>query len=432
MAADRFVVLGLAPARAAWFTTVARWSTAAALPVEFVKCLSPEEVRARLASGRPWSALLVDAGSPGLDRDLVAAARSAGAAVVVVDAGTARDWRGLGAAAVLPPGFGRGDLLAALEAEARPVGAADAVPAPGRDAGSSPAAWRGRLVAVVGAGGTGASTVAMAVAQGLAADVRHAGVVLADLALRADQAVLHDAGDVVPGVQELVEAHRSDRLSPTAVRALTFDVPDRGYALLLGLRRPRDWAALRPRAVEAAVDGLRRAFGAVVADATGEVEGEAECGSVEVEERNLLARTAVREADAVVAVGRPGVTGLRHLVALVGAVGAAGAAPERVLPVVNRAPRSPRSRAELARALAELAGDGPPTAGPLFLPDVRRLDDLQRDAAPLPAAFARSAAAAVDAVLRRVTPAGSADGGDPVPVAPGSLGRWAGEEAMSG
>jgi MinD-like ATPase involved in chromosome partitioning or flagellar assembly len=432
MAAERFVVLGLAPARAAWFTTVARWSTAAALPVEFVKCLSQEEVRARLASGRPWSALLVDAATPGLDRDLVAAARSAGAVVLVVDAGTARDWRGLGAAAVLPPGFGRGELLAALEAEARPVGAADAVPAPGRGADAQPAAWRGRLVTVVGSGGTGASTVAMAVAQGLAADVRHAGVLLADLALRADQAVLHDAGDVVPGVQELVEAHRTDRLSPSAVRDLAFEAPDRGYSLLLGLRRQRDWAALRPRAVDAAIDGLRRAYGVVVADATGDVEGEAECGSVEVEERNLLARTAVREADAVVAVGRPGVTGLRHLVALVAAVVAAGASPDRVLPVVNRAPRSPRARAELARALADLGGDTPPTAGALFLPEVRRLDDLQRDAAPLPAAWARSAAAAVDAVLRRVTPAIAAGDDEPVRVAPGSLGRWAGEEAMSG
>jgi hypothetical protein len=433
MPGERFVVLGLAPARAAWFTTVARWSTAAALPVEFVKCLSPEEVRARLASGRPFSAFLVDGAAPGLDRDLVAAARSSGCAVLVVDAGTARDWRGVGAAAVLSPAFGRDDLLAALEANTRPVGAADAVPGPGRDGDrASSAAWRGRLVTVVGTGGTGTSTVAMGVAQGLAADVRHAGVVLADLALRADQAVLHDAGDVVPGLQELVEAHRTARLSPSAVRALTFDVPDRGYSLLLGLRRHRDWSALRPRALEAAVDSLRRAFGVVVADVDGDLEGEAECGSVDVEERNLLARTAVTGADAVAVVGLPGVAGLHHLVALVADVVGLGVAPERVLPVVNRAPRNPRARADVARVVAELAGDGSAVAGPVFLPEVRRLDDLQRDAAPVPASWARTASGAVDAVLRRVAFSPAPGDAEPAVVVPGTLGRWAGEEAMSG
>src|SRR5205085_12672149 len=74
MNGDRFVVLGVAPARAPWFRTVSQWANAASLPVEFLKCLSPEEVRARLASGQPFSALLADAGVPAVDRDLVSAA----------------------------------------------------------------------------------------------------------------------------------------------------------------------------------------------------------------------------------------------------------------------------------------------------------------------------------------------------------------------
>ncbi|MST32488.1 hypothetical protein GHK86_07105, partial [Acidimicrobiaceae bacterium USS-CC1] len=74
MATERWVLLGLAPARAAWFGEVTRWSTSGALPAEFVKCLSAEEARARLGSGRPWSALVVDAAAPGFDRDLVDAA----------------------------------------------------------------------------------------------------------------------------------------------------------------------------------------------------------------------------------------------------------------------------------------------------------------------------------------------------------------------
>ncbi|MDP9419863.1 MAG: hypothetical protein M3P53_06925, partial [Actinomycetota bacterium] len=41
------------------------------LLAEFVKCVSAEELRARLASGRPFSAALVDATLPAFDRDLV-------------------------------------------------------------------------------------------------------------------------------------------------------------------------------------------------------------------------------------------------------------------------------------------------------------------------------------------------------------------------
>ena len=108
------------------------------------------------------------------------------------------------------------------------------------------------FIAVTGSYGVGTSVLAMALAQALGDDARNTGqVVLADLALVADQAMLHGSPDIVPGVSELVEAHRSGRPDAAAVRATTFDVAGRGYDLLLGLRRRRDWAALRPRAVEA-------------------------------------------------------------------------------------------------------------------------------------------------------------------------------------
>src|SRR3546814_2814274 len=70
--------------------------------------------------------------------------------------------------------------------------------------------------------------------------------------------MLHAARDVVPGVAELVEAHRSGSPGPHEVRDLTWEVGARGYRLLLGLRRHRDWTAIRPRAFDAALDGLRR------------------------------------------------------------------------------------------------------------------------------------------------------------------------------
>src|SRR5918994_5938605 len=116
MAAERFVVLGVAHARAAWFGDVARWATAAVLPIDFVKVVAVEEVRARLRSGRPFSALLADAGSPGLDRDLVELAAAHGCAVLVVDDGrTGRRWHEMGVGvAALPPDLDRDQLLDAL------------------------------------------------------------------------------------------------------------------------------------------------------------------------------------------------------------------------------------------------------------------------------------------------------------------------------
>src|SRR5690606_6970796 len=55
VAADRYVLLGLAGVRARWFGEVARWATTAVVPVDFVKVVSAEEARTQLRSGRPFS-----------------------------------------------------------------------------------------------------------------------------------------------------------------------------------------------------------------------------------------------------------------------------------------------------------------------------------------------------------------------------------------
>jgi hypothetical protein len=270
----------------------------------------------------------------------------------------------------------------------------------------------------------------MAVAQGLAASTA-GGVVLADLCLDAEQAMLHDARDVVPGVQELLDLHRSGRPGPPEVRSLTFDVVNRGYQLLLGLRRHRDWAVLRPRTFEATLAGLRAAFGLVVADLDADLEGEAECGSVEVEERNTMARTTVARADVVVVVGTPGVKGLHGLVRTVHRLREHGVAPERTLAVLNRSARTAKGRAELTRSVAELLGataaGGPSVVGPVHVADRRGLDEVLRDGARLPGSVVDPVAGAVAALLARTPQAAVAGGPAPVAVVPGSLGAWAEE-----
>src|SRR3546814_17889310 len=84
MATDRFVLLGLAQVRSSWFRDMSRWATTAVVPVEFVKAMSVEELRARLRSGRSFSALIADDGVVGLDRDLVEQASETGCPFLVV------------------------------------------------------------------------------------------------------------------------------------------------------------------------------------------------------------------------------------------------------------------------------------------------------------------------------------------------------------
>jgi hypothetical protein len=433
--ADRYVVLGLAPARSRWFREVAQWSNSAALPLEFVKCVSPTELTARIASGRAFSAALVDAGQPGLDRDLVDSARAAGVAVLVIagDRGTgiARDWKSLGVSTVLPASLARDDLLDALATHSRAIGRGETLADDRGVDGDAVPQWRGRVVAIVGPGGTGASTAAIALAQGLGSDVENGGLVLlADLQLHAEQAMLHDARDVVPGVQELVDVHRSGRPTLDEVRALTYRVDERRYHLLLGLRRARFWSTLRPRAVEAALTSLARAFAVVVCDTNADVEGEDDGGSADVEERNVLARTAVARADVVIAVGSPTMKGAHSLGRVIDDLVAFGVAPGRIAPVFNRAPRTPRVRAQLTAAIADLASPAASGAlpSPVFLPE-RRVDDALRDGVRLPGAVVDPLVSLYNAVLARnadAAPAAAAhDDLLPRRIRPGELGAWA-------
>ena len=442
---ERFVLLGLAPARSDWFRTVGRWASAAMLPAEFLRCVSVEELRVRLRSGRAFSAALIDGQLPGLDRDLIEEARGAGLAVLVVDGAARRDWRSLGASAVLADAFSRDELVEVLQATARPIGTAvhDGV-----TVDPVTAYPQGRILAVCGPGGTGASSVAIALAQGMAAGAgrrrARAGrgspdagpsVLLADLCRVADQALLHDARDLVPSVQELVEAHRAAVPAADLVLEQTFEVPERGYRLLLGLRRARHWVTLRPRAVEAALDSLQAVAEVVVADVEADVEGEAETGSRDVEDRNLLARAVLARAELVLVVGEPSMKGVHALVRAIEDLAGFGVPVERILPVVNRAPRSPRRRAELTTAVATLTEGslGGITAArltnPLHLPE-RAVDQALRDGVALPAGLGHSLARAVTAVADRLPDRRSELDTDavPVPIVPGSLGAFTEEE----
>jgi MinD-like ATPase involved in chromosome partitioning or flagellar assembly len=399
----RFVVLGLASARSPWFRTVAQWSHNASIPVEFIKCVSAADARAHLASARPFSALLVDGALSALDRDLVDDVHDAGCAVIVVDdVRVSRDWTTLDVDAVINPVFERRDLLEVLSTSSREILRADVFP--GDIVHDDPPVSDAIVGVVVGPGGTGTSTVAMALAQGLAARPPYADeVVLCDLARRAELAMLHDIAEVSPTIQELVEAHRSARPPRREIRRMAFSADERGYDLVLGLRRSKYWSALRPRAFTATFDSLTESWRAVVCDTDADI-AEADGGSSDVEDRNVMSRTAIERADVVVVVGSPGLKGTHSLITTLVDLLEHDVPPERLLPVVNRAPKSPRARHEITSAVGRLLTHraGPTAvASPIYLPE-RRIEDDLRDGARLPAALTEPVTSAFEALRERV------------------------------
>lgn len=431
---DRFVILGVAPVRREWFGQVSRWANEAALPIEFIKCISVGEVTSRLESGRPFSAVIIDASANGVDRDLFDLANSVGASPIVVDHGLVdRDWAELGTKAVLSENFGRGDLSSALEEHALPIGRGDQVAAPSQT--SETEASLGHVVAVTGSGGMGTSTIAMALTQGLAEKAERAPIGLADMALRSSQAMLHDTRDVVPGLLEFVESHRLGIPDEAEAISSIHAFPERGYDLLLGLRHERDWASIPARALSASWSTLMSRYQTTVCDITADFAGIDETGSADIEDRNRLARMAARQADLTLIVGQPGAWGIHHLLRTILSITEIGIDPSRLVPVINHSPRNPRARAEITGAVAELLSarlsGAEEVRPPIFIPHRKTLDASLNTGEALPSQIAGPLASTVDSLLELADPLMNlkvphdlAGLDEPVAIVPGSLGSW--------
>ena len=431
---DRYVLLGVAPVRREWFGQVSRWANEAALPIEFIKCISVGEVISRLESGRPFSAILIDGSANGIDRDLFDLANAVGASPIVIDHGLVdRDWSELGTKAVLSEHFDRGDLSSVLEEHAAPIGRGDRVVAPTE--GNDTTSELGHVVAVTGSGGMGTSTIAMALTQGLAEKADRAPIGLADMALRASQAMMHDTRDVVPGLLEFVESHRLGVPDEAEAISAIHSFPERGYDLLLGLRHERDWTSIPARALSASWSTLMSRYQTTVCDITADFAGIDETGSADIEDRNRLSRMAARQADLILVVGQPGAWGIHHLIRTVLSITEIGVDPSRLVPVINHAPRNPRARAEITRAVGELLGarltGADEVSPPIFVPHRKTLDAALNTGEPLPGQIATPLASTIHALLEVADPLMNikvphdlADLAEPVAVVPGSLGTW--------
>lgn len=424
MTRDRYVILGLGRSRSSWFTHIAHWTTSGAVPAEFHKCLSANHIRQRLDGMQPYSALIVEDGIAEVDRDLIEIARRANTATfVIANAAKTQTWLDLGAATVLPPELSPAVLLQALATHTVVIGSSKVEEA--KTVIKHVEDRQGQLIAVCGPGGTGASTVAIAIAQALATNVSNSGhILLADFARNGEQGMLHDSPDIMPGVEEIVELHRHRRATTEQIREHTFNVEQRGYRLLLGQRRVGAWSALPPTAVSSTLAGLRRTFQTVVADITADFENETQSGSLDVEERNALARTAIAHADLVFAVGNAGMKGVHALVRTMRQIADNGTSPERIVPVITRLSRRSLERSEITRAIAILGAKGNPTVNrnpPVFLPH-RSIEQALRDGRCLPKQLTNPLDVAIQVFGTRLHPTTTASTDLPTPITPGTLG----------
>ncbi len=364
----------------AWPRAVARWGSSATLPLDATTCVSADELRA-LVADTPVDLAIVEAGLPGVDRVLADAVRRSGTALAVVTTPTLTPAaERLDPDVLLPADFDAQALAAVLQAHAR----TQVPPHPAQEPDPTTEGC-GELIAVTGPGGTGASTVAQALA------IHRAGlgpVVLADLALDADQHLRHGVAPGHDGVFELAEALRH---APAETLAVPTVAQPAGYDLLCGLRRRQEWTVLSASVAEAAMTALGQRGGLVVADIGVDLDGRIESGSLDLEERNALARCAATRATTVVVVGRWSTTGVHRLARTLLDLEAHGIPRDRLRAVLNHAPRRPTGQALARRTMQRLLEDvtDGPWPAPTALAHDPGVEGCVREAAPLPPRFVR-------------------------------------------
>jgi hypothetical protein len=240
----------------------------------------------------------------------------------------------------------------------------------------------------------------MALAQGLAEGEETVG--LLDGARRAQLAMYHDVGDVVPGLTELLDAQHGGVLDPDEVRDLLFDLPERGYQLLLGQCRPQEAVRHGALALAAALDALGRSYDLVVVDHDPDVDLGPGGALGALRDRHAVALHLLATAEIEVVVALTGTKGAHDAARRVDELIEAGLPPDRLVVCCNRSPRAAPARSGFDRSVRALTrgrfGDG--VALPvLHLGASRRIERALSDGRPLPA---RPAAMLAGSLRRRL------------------------------
>ncbi len=425
LSGDRWMALGFGSPRAAWLRRVTEWSVSGAIRLDFIKCVSFEEVIDRLTATatanaqeepRTPVALIVDASFLQFHIELTRAAIAVQAVLIAIGPTTGNgEVAGDANVIYLSPDFDHRELAEALQTPVLRRGTQTKTQANSQQTfkrtnnttqGSPPInppptntvhnhmdGESGHLVAVLGRPGSGTSTTAIALAQGLGDRLGAGAVLLADLSRYGDQALLHDSPDVVPGIQELISEDTT-----SGIHHLTYEVAERGYDLLLGMRRRRDWASLRSKPFQEAITAMRRDYRIVIADLDDDLEGKSETGSADIEARNLATRHVVQIADAVLVIGTASLVGARSMLQIIDDLHSLGVAPHRVQPLITHL-RSRSNARQHHRSVSRLLSHNNHLGQASHSPYLRHVDDAHRNGTRLPNQLVTPALAAVDDLL---------------------------------
>lgn len=381
---ERHAIAALAHPRARWPTSVARWATSGAVPVDLLTCLSADELTAVFASGRHLSAVLLDGASSRVDQHLIEAIQRCGSVPVGVQApDVPTDWERLGISSVLHTDFGRDDLVDLLDA----VCSGDQTPqTTTRGVTLSSAEKHGSVIAVSGSGGCGASVISMALAQGLAAQTHRPGsitdedtasrVLLIDGTRRSHQAMYHHTGDVIPGLPDLLERVRRGAIDTAELHEMTFSTT-RGYRLLLGAPTLRDSTVTGAGAVSETLITAATHNDFVVVDHDGDLPF------------GMISETLCRITSLWVIVAGPGIKGLHDSVRLTEEASNAGVPPKQILVVCNRVRRRDPARVTFPVEFARMTRAMGLEVAPVTVLREVRLETTHRDAALLPRSISR-------------------------------------------
>lgn len=381
------------------------------------RCADLADVLATAGSGRARVAL-VSADLRGLDGEALARLASSGCAVVALtapgDEWSERRLRQLGLAAVLAADAEPADVAEAVQAAVAALGQPEPVPAmPAQPDAAVPVEGPGRVVVVWGpSGAPGRTTTAV----NLAAELAELG--LSTLLVDADTyaaSVAQVLGllDEAPGIAAAARAADHGSLDLPTLSRLAPSVGT-NLRVLTGLVQAHRWTELRPPSLSRVLTLARSLSTWSVVDVSASLEQDEDLiYDTAAPRRNGATRTAVEEADVLLAVGTADPVGLQRLVRGLQELADAGARPHTV--VVTRvrgsavgATRAPHGGAErrIREALQRYAG----VEAPLLVPqDVPALDAALLSGRTLlevaPGSAARQAYAALARDLAGAAPA---------------------------
>ncbi len=424
------LVLALVRGSHQWVRDLNHWANGSVIDQDFAVVLSIDELLSRADGTDHLIIILVDSENRAVIAKLQAVPEIRDAHIIVVDASFSSEIK-------LPPGTHGisypftpdelGALIAGIDKErefqtppreslARRSSLAESRIDPAPASTDPPVA---RVIAILGVGGSGSSTIAMAVAQSLAHSSK---VVLADLCAEADLSMYHDIDRALGGLGELMAMARKATPRISQIRSYCLPAVGRNYFLLPGLRRQEESALWSQKHLEELLNALMSEFDYVVCDLDGSYRSSKTREALGEGSTTLATEVTLSRADAIALVMgndlRSVHGGLRIYHRLLGDI-----APHLPLALcVNRVTRKPLARSghsdlNLAKLTQEIASgfatgesrwsdaakQAPNEPTIIIVREERGLDNVHDAVRPLPPGLGAGVARWVEGLHGKVT-----------------------------